>query len=242
MLDIHTYPDAATAAREAASAITDALTNWSGEAILLLFSGGSPLEILKYLPKSEFDERVTVGVSDERYSTDPAINNFAQVRTLLSFKRAIDTRPQPNETLEQLGIRFDAALKKWKTDHPTGKILITQGIGLDGHSAGMMPFPENPARFNELFNNPNIWAVGYDAGSKNKYPLRVTTTIPFLKMVDLSIVFVCGIAKKKPLADVFRVTPLRPPLLKLHEVPGRIIHEMPHCLLYTDQSVDTLKQ
>lgn len=222
MIEIHTVSDFQSGAKEAANAVISAIKG--PDAVLLLFSGGSPLEILTYLPKDLCDGRVTVGVSDERFSTDPSINNFAQLVSKITFKHAIDTRPIPDETLQKAGMRFDAALKKWRADNPTGKIVITQGIGLDGHTAGMMP--------GCIFDDPDVWAVGYDAKEKNKYPLRVTTTIPFLKLVDLSIIFVCGKEKQKPLNDVFAKTD------DIQQIPGRVIHQMKHCLLYTDLPVD----
>ncbi len=221
-IDLHIEKDAETAAQQAAKALEEAIAGSSP--VLLLLSGGSPLEILKYV--SSVDPRVTVSVSDDRFSTDPAINNFAQIQSL-NAQHWIDTRPLPAETVEDVGHRFDVALKKWKQDNPTGKIVMTQGIGLDGHTVGIMP--------GCIFEDPDVWAVGYDAKEKNKYPLRVTVTMPFLRMVDDSILYVCGPDKKRPLEDTLRVTPLRG---GLSEMPARIIHEMKHCLLFTDQPVD----
>jgi 6-phosphogluconolactonase/glucosamine-6-phosphate isomerase/deaminase len=225
--------------KEAAKALTDTLSQYSSDAVLLLFSGGSPLEIAKLLQSDIFSPRITFGVSDERFSYDPTINNFAQLTTMPWYKTAvsqgtqmIDTRPLLTETLEQSGIRFDKSLKDWKLINPKGTIILTQGIGLDGHTSGMMPHPENQEYFERMFVHTSSWAVGYDAKEKNKYPLRVTTTVPFLSIVDLSIVFACGVDKKKPMEDVFASEN------SIFEIPGRIIHKMKHCLLYTDCSID----
>jgi len=237
-LEIHTEKDAATAAKNAAESIINILSGYADAPILFLVSGGSPLEILKQLSPDIFDARVTVGVSDERFNTDPTINNFAQVIETPWYKAiaakgatSIDTRPVDQETVEDGGRRFDAALKAWKEAHPTGKIVLTQGIGLDGHTAGMMPYPEDTRAFGFLFDDAEAWAVGYDAKAKNKYPLRVTTTLPFLRMVDDSVVFAVGPDKKKPLADTLAKEGT------LAATPARILHEMKHCLLFTDQLV-----
>ena len=254
-LDIHVEKDDFTAARSAALAISQRITSYGALPILFLVSGGSPLEILTHLSADGFNGRVTVGVSDERYSIDPAVNNFAQMvdtswykRIVVAGVRSIDTRPVAGETVEGAGRRFDTALKEWKQENPMGKVIITQGIGLDGHTAGMMPYPEDERMFGFLFDNPDVWAVGYDAKGKNKYPLRVTTTLPFLRMVDDSILYVCGEEKKKALVYALEApgsfTPDRKDsehLGALVAVPARIIHDMPHCLLYTDLTVDTLK-
>lgn len=236
--DTHTLPDKERAANAASEAITHLISVYAPDPVLILFSGGSPMEIFTYLPADPFDMRITVGVSDERFSDDPTINNFAQILATPWYHAArktgvqsIDTRPLPGESVHDAGLRFDGALKAWKEANPVGKIVITQGIGLDGHTAGMMPYPEDEQTFRRLFDDPEVWAVGYDAKEKNKYPLRVTTTIPYLTMADTSVMYVCGEDKKAPLSRVLAQTG------SLHETPGRIIHRMKHCLLFTDLSL-----
>lgn len=237
MIDIYRESDIQVLIQSAAEAVATEVSQSGEKGVLLLFSGGSPLEVAKVLPEKIFGPAVTVGVSDERYSTDPAVNNFAQVSDMLWFAAAckkgmqtIDTRPLPNESLVEASVRFDGALKNWKEQYPQGKIIITQGIGLDGHTAGMMPYPENPAFFINTFVKTDRWAVGYDAGEKNKYPLRITTTVPFLLQVDVSVVFVCGEDKKLPIAWVFSEQHDVP------EIPGQILHEMRSVAVYTDRT------
>jgi 6-phosphogluconolactonase/glucosamine-6-phosphate isomerase/deaminase len=250
MIDVHIEVDSRVAIQKAADAVSTILAGYKGVPVLFLVSGGSPMEIIKKLSPEGFDERITVGVSDERFSTDPLINNFAQLMETAwytgiksSGTTIIDSRPVAGETVEDSGKRFDAALKAWKGAHPDGKIVITQGIGLDGHTAGMMPasnathsvadgpYPDDTKLFYELFDNPEIWAVGYDAKEKNKYPLRITTTLPFLRMVDDAVILAVGPDKKTPLENVLAREGSLP------ATPGRIIHQMKHCLLFTDQRV-----
>lgn len=205
MIDIHREPNAITAAKHAAEAVEAAINVASP--VLFLLSGGSPLEIIKYL--KPVGDQVTVTVSDDRFSTDPAINNFAQIQSI-GAEHWIDTRPLRGESLKVCGERFDAALKQWVKNNPQGKIVMTQGIGLDGHTVGMI---------GKIFDNPNVWVVGYEA--ENKYPLRVTTTLPFLRIVDQSILYVCGEEKRKPLKNML-------------DNKQSILHQMKHCLLFTD--------
>ncbi len=235
-IETHKERHAKEAARRAAKALQSYVAGCQD--VLLLFSGGSPIEILKHLSPEGFDSRVTVGVSDERFSPDSRINNFAQLAATPWYQTvaqqgisAIDTRVKSEETVTDAGRRLDAALKAWKQKHPQGTIAITQGIGLDGHTAGMMPYPEDEHAFGALFAHTDAWAVGYDAGGKNKYPLRVTTTIPFLTMVDLSVLYVCGEDKRAPLSRVLASEG------SVYETPGRIVHQMKHCLLFTDLSL-----
>lgn len=238
MLGIVLCKDSVDATQKAASAISDVITAYKDQPILFLVSGGSPLGLLNHLSPNPFGSRVTIGVSDERFSKDPTINTCAQVLQSTWYSgvasggvKSIDTRPLPGETVDEAGGRYDRALKAWKNENPTGKIVITQGIGLDGHTAGMMPYPENPVIFESQFVTTKLWAVGYDAKEKNKYSLRVTTTVPFLRMVDDAIVYVCGIDKKKPLEDTFA------PAGSLAVTPARILHEMKNVQIFTDQQM-----
>lgn len=108
-------------------------------------------------------------------------------------------------------------------------IFITQGIGEDGHTAGMMPYPEDPALFQSLFVDTDRWVVGYDAEAKNTCPKRVTATIPFLRnIVSESIVFMCGSEKR---AALERVVNREGTVAK---TPALILHEMKSVHFFTD--------
>ena len=181
-----------------------------------------------------FPPNLTVGVLDERFSEDPKVNNFTQLAETSFFQKAqekgayfIDTRVQPREDLEMLSKRFEDALLKWRQEHPGGRIVITQGMGPDGHTAGMMPHPKEKDIFKELFEGEN-WVRGYDAGDKNEYSLRVTTTMPFLRMADHSVVYIVGKEKKDVLSRMLSEEGT------LFETPARIIHEMKDVHIFTD--------
>ena len=199
----------------------------AGESILLLLSGGSAWALLEKLSTDKFSDRITIGVLDERYSNDEKINNFSQLAQSNFYKNTktaganfVDTRVVEGESQSDLAVRFESALKKWRTENPDGKIIITQGIGVDGHTSGIMPFPENPAHFKALFDSENKWVVAYDATGKNDNPLRVTTTLSFLRQVDESVLFVSGEDKKSAVARVFDSNE------SISAVPARIIFEM----------------
>jgi 6-phosphogluconolactonase/glucosamine-6-phosphate isomerase/deaminase len=206
--------------------------------ILFLVSGGSALEILDSINPTSLSPVITVSVLDERFSSDPTINNFSQFMQTKLYTDAkksgctfIDTRLNPNETQANLKKRFESVLRTWKQNYPHGKIIITQGIGSDGHTSGIFPFPENPKKFTDFFMNPNTWVASYDATGKNPYPLRVSTTLTFLKTVDNSILFVCGDDKKPALLKTLS------PDGTFTETPARIINSMKDVYLYTDQSI-----
>lgn len=213
---------------EARTNATDGLNNVLGkisDPILFLSSGGSSLEVLEGL---QIGENSMVSVLDERYSTDPLVSNFAQLfermqpKTFIPHLSAgysgkgagfIDTRVRPHETLQQLAQRFERELRTWKQRNPHGAIVITQGMGADGHTAGIMP------RY--IFDNPGQWVAGYDA--------RVTTTLAFLReMVDYSVAYVTGAKKREALKRLLAREGT------LSETPARIMREMKHVKLFTD--------
>jgi len=204
-------------AKQAAARKLNQLLGAQEEPILFLASGGSSLKLLEGI---RLENHVTVSVLDERYSPDPAINNFAQLFKIIQPEKFIDTRVRPQETLQQLAERFEQGLREWKRKNPNGKIIITQGMGSDGHTAGIMP---------GVSFDDKRWVVGYDAKEKSKFPLRVTTTYSFLRdQVDYSIAYITGEEKrnafKKLLAEKGR----------LIETPARIMREMKQVEIFTD--------
>ncbi|MEK7542092.1 MAG: 6-phosphogluconolactonase [Patescibacteria group bacterium] len=214
--------------------------------VLLLLSGGSCLEVVDSIDPGVFGNQVTVGMLDERYSRDPSINNFAQFANRILCQegwkrnaRFIDTRVQAQiineeevpETFQEFAARTHNSFKKWKETNPAGRVIITQGIGEDGHTAGIMPYPENPELFARLFDDSKRWVVGYNADGKSPYPLRVTMTLPFLReIVDYSAVYVVGQSKKVVLERVLLEK------TKVWEIPARIIHQIKNVFLFTDIS------
>ncbi|MBI4281440.1 6-phosphogluconolactonase [Candidatus Uhrbacteria bacterium] len=220
----------------AATALARVLISAHRHPILFLVSGGSAFLLLDHLPLSVFGRALTVGVLDERYSRIRAVNNFLQLKATRFYKRAksrgvqwIKTVPAKGETLAHFSRRFEGALRAWKKAHPEGRIVATLGMGADGHTVGIMPYPEAPQRFRQLFGNPLQWVVGYDTKKKNPYPLRATTTLSFLQReVDSAVALVCGMEK----SDAFgRVNAKRG---NLAQTPMRIIHAMKHVQLFTD--------
>lgn len=198
-----------------------------GLSVLFLTSGGSALQILEHVSDTESYKNVTLSVLDERWGVENTNRNFSQFSQTSFFRSAvqngaevIDPMPIPGESIQATTDRFNKFLLEWKKKHPDGKILITQGIGPDGHTAGIMPFPDETELFQNLFVNTDAAVVCYDAGSKNQFPQRITVTIPFLKSVDQSIVFAFGSDKREALKRTFSSQG------ELAETPARIIREM----------------
>jgi len=242
MVDIHSFSDQQSSCKAVKEAVEQALKDSGGKPVLFLVSGGSGFDVLNELSDGFFDTRVTVGVVDERFSTDPTVNNFLQLQKTEFYKKIlakgvslIETIPQNGEAIEEMAKRFEGDLKAWRTAHPDGVMVALLGIGRDGHTAGMIGNPDDKRSFQFMFEDDSVWVVGFDAGNRNQYPLRVTTTMPFLRKLDTVIVYAVGVAKKDALTAILA------PTGDLYKTPGRIIQELAHCLLYTDQAVDTVK-
>lgn len=204
--------------KRAAEALNTVLKQYYGQPILFLSSGGSSLELLNGL---SLGDHMTISVLDERYGNDPSINNFSKLMTHVRDAKFIDTRVKEGESLQELAQRFEKELRMWKEKNPSGKVIITQGVGSDGHTAGIMPYPENPELFKKLFDTPDHWVTGYDA--------RVTTTPSFLRhIVDHSLVYLVGEQKREALRKILALEGT------LWETPGRIIQEMKNVKLFTD--------
>lgn len=233
-MQLHHFPSKDETAKAAAAALASLLNQPSP--ILLLLASGSSLGLLDHLKATELSKRITIGMIDERYDINSAINNFAQMSVTpfaqVAAQRGasfIDSRVQTGETLEQFARRLESAWKAWTTQYPNGNIIATLGMGADGHTVGIMPYPENKALFKRLFDDVKRWVVGYDVESKHQYRLRATATLPFLRIeVDAAIVYVVGDDKRQGLARVVAEDGGE------HETPARAWRDMRNLQVFTD--------
>ncbi|PIW97261.1 hypothetical protein COZ82_00525 [Candidatus Kaiserbacteria bacterium CG_4_8_14_3_um_filter_38_9] len=215
---------------DAGQSLTDALREHSKKPILLMVSGGSAFSLLDFVEPSVLGPHITLTVLDERFSSDPAINNFTQLEQTKFFASCINKRVQTistkvleYESLHGLHNRFDTALHTWKEQNEDGVIIATMGIGPDGHTAGIFP-GEHGVDFND-----NTWVVGYTVPKEvNQYPERVTVTNTFLRnKVDQAIVYAVG-------SDKYRlIQKLQATETSIQEIPATIFKEMPFLIIFT---------
>ncbi len=218
----------------AGQALADILLSYKAFPTLLLSSGGSALELLNRIPESAMGEHLTVTVMDERFTQDEKVNNFTRLQKTDFYEMALSqnvnffgTLPRPEETLEQAGKRFEERLKKWRQQHPTGKIVATFGMGKDGHTAGIFPYPDNPEFFKQLFESEN-WIAAYTAFDKHEYPERITGTFPLFSMVDDAVALICGREK----AEAFNR--FKENSQKLNELPVLGLYKIKNLQVFTD--------
>ncbi len=225
--------------KKAAQLLTTALDAEGREPLLFLASGGSAQEVLEQIDHRILGEHITLGVVDERYGVDKNDQNFYQL-TQTAFAQAVRTA---GGTLCDAGVAeardvFHAGellarcIYDFRLRYPDATIITLLGVGVDGHTAGIMPFNDDAEVFRSLFVDTEAYAVGYDAKDKNAFPLRATVTCAFLAQdVDYAVVYAVGADKKDALHRVVQEDGL------LHETPARIFHAMKDVVLCTDQPI-----
>ena len=234
VMDITRYDMSEQAISAAQTCVGDLLRRRAGTPVLLLVSGGSALGILDDL-RAPSGAWLTIGVLDERLSRDPTINNFLQFEGTGFFRRLINggaqvlgTLPGESESMEALAARWEQALRIWRTVNPDGSIIVTAGMGPDGHTAGIFPFSEDADAWTRRFCSDR-WVVGYDVTGKSPYPFRVTTTATFLRtQVDHVCLLITGKEKCAALGRLCAETGAEA------ATPARVLRSVRDVRVFTD--------
>lgn len=238
-MEIVSNPNEEVLKQEAATYLSSLLTKTGSEPTLVLFSGGSALEILKHATAPENTSHLTLGVLDERFSKNVRENNCVSLKETAFYKsavlggaRTIDTSMR-FERVEALAETMNNAWEKWIEKNPSGHILATFGMGADGHTAGIMPYGEDPGMFDILFEDTRRAVVGYDAHGKNPIPLRATATLPFLRThITGGVGYITGMSKKPALER------LMAPIGTYAETPVRVLRDLPRVHLFSSITVN----
>ncbi len=104
-------------------------------------------------------------------------------------------------------------------------------MGDDGHTSGIMPYPENPDGFEKQFNNSdsNNLVTSYNATGKNKYAARITTNMNLLRKINTAVVYITGEGKRAAFKRLNSETG------SLAETPARIWNEiLGEAVVFTD--------
>lgn len=174
--------------------------------VLFLISGGSALKALDGIDEQVLGSNTIVSVLDERLDVESKDRNFFQLMQTDFYKKA---RARSVKFVPLFDTNF------------SGTVIATMGIGVDGHTAGIMPFSE--------ILESNEWISQYNAGERSIFPLRHTVTINFLKnKVDYAFVYVVGEDKKEILEKVLTSSD------NMTQYPSRVIHHMKNVEMYTD--------
>ncbi|MEK7592054.1 MAG: 6-phosphogluconolactonase [Patescibacteria group bacterium] len=237
-MKIYSNIDTKSVTREAGRRLTEQLAK-TKKSILLLLSGGSALDVLKSVDVSVIDTRVTIGLVDERYTKDSLKTNFLSllrhpffIPALRNGARLIDPTTGYKESIKDEAKRLDRSYKKWMIEHKNGSIICTAGIGLDGHTAGIFPMPDDASGFQKRFIDTQNFVVGYHAGKNVDVPDRVTSTLSFIKKFAHVILYTVGENKRPTLEKLCSTKG------GIEETPGRVYRELPpdRVCLFTDQT------
>ena|SRR3989338_4921848 len=234
-LHIETHPR--NAERFAGIALQSVLIKRQNSPTLLMLSGGSCLEILPCIKKNILGNWLTVTTLDERFTLNPTDSNFSGLMATKFYSAItsrgcaiIDTRVNKNETLKLFEKRIRNEIISWRKRNLNGKIIAVFGIGADGHTAGILPYPENLKLFKKLFSEKDVSIRAYNmTKKKNPHTKRVTATLWFLKkIVDEGIIFAVGENKRSAIKSIISRNG------SLAKTPARIIREMKSATIFTN--------
>jgi 6-phosphogluconolactonase/glucosamine-6-phosphate isomerase/deaminase len=210
--------------------------------VLLLLSGGSARTLAEHIDTSLLGTHITISVLDERWTHEQAHSNFYQLTTTSVWREAldrnvahIDPRPHEPEDVYDTAKRFDLAIKLWHITHRDGVVIVTMGIGEDGHTAGVLPMPEDRERFKTLFEHTHTCIRGYVVQpEKNPHTTRMTATLTYLRRhVHHTVVYATGEKKQSALTRVCAENG------DVAETPARVLHDMHDAQVYTDSDTTT---
>ena len=135
----------------------------------------------------------------------------------------INSEIQENETREELASRLDKILKEWVMTYPEGKILVTMGIGEDGHTVGILPHTDTN------FSDEKFVISYVIPETSNLHTERITVTYTFLQNhVNEAIVYAVGDAKKKILGE------LQDETSQLSDMPASVLKTMKSVKIFTE--------
>ena len=196
---------------------------------LVLLSGGSAIASYSLLAnriRSGEIKNVKIGLVDERYGEPNHPNSNA---------KAIEAQTGLWSACQQAGIEYRTILQ--------GEPMIKEvkeyedwlsrameacpvrfgvlGIGLDGHTAGILPQPRE--EFDQLFQTDKL-VVGYD--SKAKFSQRITLTPHAIRQFTHTLLL-AGDGKKQAFDIAANINPDH-----LHNTPAAIIQHLPEVQVY----------
>jgi 6-phosphogluconolactonase/glucosamine-6-phosphate isomerase/deaminase len=227
--------DEKEAARVAGLQVTLRLVAAKSGPVLFLYSGGSAIKVLDHIRTDAFGPHLTVMPLDDRFTAELSRSNCLQFENTHCFSVAksagsvfIRSVAESGETRDDVANRLNSQLVKWLETNPAGRIVAIVGMGPDGHTAGIMPYPHEEELFSEIFIQTPRYYIAYDAKHRNPMPERVTATVNLLQRVDDVVFYACGSIKKRALVEALQAG------APLHDLPGAIITRMKKVTLVTD--------
>ncbi len=187
--------------KDAGERIGELLAEYKSIPVLLLLSGGSAMSVLEYIAVENIDERVSIGLVDERLNVGEIDSNARRLVQTKWFKNI------KKHNVNLISIE-EEVYKRWRRQHPEGKIITLLGMGTDGHIAGILPMPENEDLFRRLFIETDNWVTGYiHENTNNQFKERITITLRFLlESVDHIVLYTTGEGKCARLSSLSKTS------------------------------------
>jgi len=222
---------------EAGTYISQKVASQSDKNILLLLSGGSALALINHIDVSQFGPHVTLGLTDDRFTTDARGNTFALIQKSSFYAQLrdagvhfINSYPKEEEGHGAYAMRIKEDVERFILNNPTGYTIGVFGIGEDGHTASIFPHAEKD--FNLLYKTEDF--IVPVVRSDNEFPLRITVTPLFIENnLDDVVLFAVGSNKCDNILNyMYNHT------FADYQIPALIPASHPQSILFTD--CDTL--
>jgi len=220
----------AHAAARAGEVLSALLKEHEHRPVLVLFSGGSSLAMLSHVTLTTYPHTLALGVLDERYTSDPDAQNTRALQETDFFRTArtqgaycIVPDLSGGRSLAESASAYEEALHTWRSAHEDAVVIVTMGIGHDGHTAGLFPgiAPEEDG---------GAWVVAYEVPpSVSEYTARMSVSYTFLtEEVDAAVAYAVG-SEKAPVVRALREDPCT-----ISAMPACVLHKMRTAHLVTD--------
>lgn len=180
----------------------------SNEEMLFLLAGGSAEKVYREMDKFLDGHELTgltVAMGDERWHKDPENENvnWASLRDLPVFKMIEEQGGKIFQYIDGSDFADSAAkFNEFLQDFVERGVYILsyQGIGADGHTAGILP--ADAATFADNFDTHDL-AVAHELGGD--HPKRVTITPELIEKADGLYVYMSGNGKREILQTLVQL-------------------------------------
>lgn len=227
-------------ANETAKVINDKLSK--KQKVLWLLAGGSAQDYYQ-LMSDILDLRLdfsglTIVLGDERYDQNPnhqtatwPVFEKLELFVILQKKGAKFFDILSGASLEEETARFSSFLEKAVADE--NFLLVSLGIGADGHTAGIIPL-DDPQLFKSVYLNKGL-AVGHAHGGA--HPNRVTISPELIMKAGRVLAYAVGKDKKPALETLKNLDQFFPETewsSQLHNYPALYL-TVKNAEIFTDQ-------